>query len=315
MLREFTKKALAGAVTHLPAGARRTLLKALVADNADDQFELFRHLGHALRIEYVGVHGDRGVLEGSLEDSVMVGTYARSGAWSPTKTQFLVDFFAHRTSGTYFDIGANIGLTTVPIATNQGVTCIAFEPDPTSFRYLTRNIAANCPAGDVHLHNMAIFDRATTLEFELSESNLADHRVRMGHRDGDFGEQNRDSIRVRAERLDDLYTIDGVQGPIAAKIIAQGSEVHALVGGQALLRHADAMVIQFYPYLLARLDADIAFLNHFLAQNFRSGAMIVADEPQSASWLPMDKLTAQISAVMDRCRGAQYEYFHLLVQK
>ena len=55
-----------------------------------------------------------------------------------------VDFFEERDSGTYLDIGANIGLTTIPIARNHRVRCHSFEPDPGLFVHLLENIHRNC---------------------------------------------------------------------------------------------------------------------------------------------------------------------------
>ena len=72
-------------------------------------------------------------------------------------TEALQAFFAP-TGGTYLDIGANIGLMTVPFARDPRIRCLAFEPDPTNFGFLQRNIAPrNAPASSAELHQVALF--------------------------------------------------------------------------------------------------------------------------------------------------------------
>jgi FkbM family methyltransferase len=314
MLRSLARTALSETIGRMPSGARRAFFKALAADGGTFQYELFRALGQSLRVETVGVRGDCGLVEGALDDEVIIGTYARTRTWSPIKTQYLARFFDGRNDGTYLDIGANIGLTTLPVARNSAVSCKAFEPEPASFRYLTRNVAANC-GGNVELFNVALFDRQATLEFELSDANLADHRVRVGRSNGGFGEEKRPVIQVRAERLDDFLDAESLPRPLAAKIVAQGSEAHVISGGAVLLGGAEALVIQFYPYQLARAQGDAAFLAAFLARNFVSGAIILADELQPPAWQPVTAIAEQVGLLMTRFQNAPFEYFHLLVQK
>jgi FkbM family methyltransferase len=59
------------------------------------------------------------------------------------------NFFQANDGGTYLDIGANIGLTTIPIAQLPDVQCIAFEPAPENFRNVQANVRANCDPGKV----------------------------------------------------------------------------------------------------------------------------------------------------------------------
>lgn len=101
----------------------------------------------------------------SQAGSIVCRSWLHFGSDSATNIpdEFFCDFFTRAGSGTYLDIGANIGLTTIPVAQNPRVACKAFEPAPHNFRYLSHNVAANCPHGNVDLFNLALFDRRATM--------------------------------------------------------------------------------------------------------------------------------------------------------
>jgi FkbM family methyltransferase len=64
-----------------------------------------------------------------------------------------------------FDCGANLGLATIYFKWLYPLAKIhAFEPDPTTFKVLERNIAAN-HLGDVTAHNCALWDSDTEIQF------------------------------------------------------------------------------------------------------------------------------------------------------
>jgi|688.fasta_scaffold317706_2 FkbM family methyltransferase len=68
---------------------------------------------------------------------------ALSGKWDDTALKVVELFPPDNTL--YIDIGANIGLTCIPIA-KLGYETIAFEPNPIALSLLTKNIALNSPA-------------------------------------------------------------------------------------------------------------------------------------------------------------------------
>ena len=71
----------------------------------------------------------------------MLPTYAKTGRWNHEMNERLTSFFA-KDGGTYIDVGANIGLTTIPTAQNPNVNVIAFEPDPCQF---SLSLSQRCP--------------------------------------------------------------------------------------------------------------------------------------------------------------------------
>ena len=73
-------------------------------------------------------------------------TYASTGRWAEHTNELIGRFFDKAGRGTFLDIGANIGLTTIPVARRANVACHAFEPEPENFRNLrTRTFAPTVP--------------------------------------------------------------------------------------------------------------------------------------------------------------------------
>ncbi len=89
--------------------------------------------------------GAYGLIQGSVEDSAVLGTYCRTKTWRPAFAEFFNGFFGNQERGVFIDVGANIGLTIIPVVRDAHIRCFGFEPDPTNFRYLRNNVQLNCP--------------------------------------------------------------------------------------------------------------------------------------------------------------------------
>jgi FkbM family methyltransferase len=180
--------------------------------------------------------------------------------------------------GTYLDIGANIGLTTIPIAQNRMVRCLAFEPEPVNVANLRENIRRNVPEGNVEIHQIALFDRMETLKFGLNPGgNLGDHRVVLD------SSTDRRTISIEAFPLDSLDI--QVRRPLGVKIDTQGAEPFVIRGGRKLLSQADLCVMEYDPALIARMGGDPAIVVDFVGE-FSQVALLPGDvdaEPEFAS--------------------------------
>jgi FkbM family methyltransferase len=230
----------------LPEDAKATLLKELAGDG-------LHHLAE-LNVEAVSVRGQYGLVTQSIEDRVILPFYARTGTWAPETNARLVEFFAGR-GGTYIDIGANIGLTTIPVAQNPNVACVAIEADPDNFAYLSANIAANCPHNNVTLHQVAAYSHTAMVELELSRDNFGDHHIK-GTVSRDENEDGRHTtIRVKAAAIDDL--VKPTRFPLAVKIDTQGAEPFVIQGATQTLAMAKLAIIEFWPYGVHRMGGDI----------------------------------------------------------
>lgn len=79
-----------------------------------------------------------------------------------------------------FDIGANCGAYTVPLAkaAAPGSRIVAFEPNPAMADRLERNLALNGLADRVEVQRVALGDRAGTLMLHLHKRNLGQSSLR-----------------------------------------------------------------------------------------------------------------------------------------
>jgi FkbM family methyltransferase len=237
------------AAFHAPWGVREAMLDACL-DRLS--FGAQYHLLHVLLPKYklveIAAAGDRGIVTSASNDTVIISDYASTGTFAKTVTMTLTEFFAPNGGGTYIDIGANIGLMTIPLARNPLIHCIAFEPEPVNFGLLKRNIARNAPESSVEFHQIALYNSRTSLALAIAEENIGDHRLTTS------GVTGRRTIKVTAQPLDDF--LDTITGPLAVKIDTQGAEPFIIAGGQQVLAKADLLVMEFCPYLMRQLGGD-----------------------------------------------------------
>jgi len=240
----------------------------------------------------VAANGDRGVVGSPAGDTMVIVEYTRTGTFAPAATEALKAFFAIA-GGTYFDIGANIGLTTIPFASDPRIRCIAFEPEPVNFGFLHRNIARNTPGSSVALHQVALFHERTTLSLAVAEGNIGDHRLTIA------GIPGRRTVKVPAVPLDDF--IDNITPPLAVKIDTQGAEPYVIAGGPKVLRQAGLLVMEFCPHLMRQLGGDPE-IPISLVSNFQSVAIMrggKAERPRYGS------AADGVQAMRDKLRTAR----------
>jgi FkbM family methyltransferase len=253
----------------LPDRFWRIILKVFLQNKRlMDRYGLYYISQFASQLNVVistSVVGDYGVFTSALNDQVVLKAYAEKGTWAEGTNRAIRNFFAGG-QGTYLDIGANIGLTVVPIAAHSHVKCFAFEPDPTNFRNLKINISVNCNNENVRAFNLALFDRKTVLPFEISPNNLGDHRLRLGNSPGLLAEEKRQVIEVPCVRLDDMCI--PILGPFLVKIDTQGAEPFIVAGGLATLGKADVILMEWAPYYARRMGGDPNIVLDFLRSNF-----------------------------------------------
>ncbi len=230
----------------------------------------------------VGISGEYGVIQGSPHDLIILREYSRTGKWAEKTNGLIIDFFRTAGSGTYLDIGANIGLTTIPLCLSQNIKCHCFEPSPTNYRYLRTNTLNTCPDADISLHNIALFDSESVLSFELSPKNFGDHRIKLNEGPNTFNEDTWKTIEVPAQRLDDLAL--EITGPLVAKIDTQGAEPYVLTGGEKTLAQADLILIEFGPYWLNRLGGDLQVILNFIT-TFKEVTIIRGDISEDSTLL------------------------------
>ena len=173
-------------------------------------------------------------------DSIVSPFLLRDGYFEPFETAVMES--AIKPGDVVLDIGANIGYYTLIFAKLVGEQgkVYAFEPDPSNFALLKKNVRANGYRNVICVPK-AVSDVAGPLSLFLCPDNKGDHRIYSS-------EDTRATVGIEALRLDDYFAdYEGVINFV--KMDIQGSESRALRGMVGLLRsHPEAkLVTEFWP--------------------------------------------------------------------
>jgi FkbM family methyltransferase len=291
-MRQTLRRIVETAAARLPWSLRAAVCRGL-ARSGDYRWVCESAQAHGI----VGflAQGEYGLIEGSSSDEAVFRRYLEEGVFAADTIDVLIRTLSG--GGTYLDVGANIGLTTIPVARNPLVRCQAFEPDPTNFQHLRVNVARNCHYDNVDLHNVALFDREETLTLELNPTNAGDKRIRRGSAKGAMQEQNWETKVVRSVRLDDQ--VSSFEPPLVVKIDTQGAEPFVLSGGRECLSLAEVLAIEFWPYGMARSGGDVRLVVDFIESDFVVGRLAVGPDRIFGPWMP----TSELAAVLRRFAG------------
>lgn len=205
------------------------------------------------------------ILASDSDDPIGRSLYARkqyemelmSGAVQLLRSQGMIP---ERGRGTLVDIGANNGVTSIGfLHLGEFHRAIAIEPEPRNQELLRRNVDANGFTERIICLPVALSSRAGVVDFELSDTNRGDHRIRSGvalpEADERFKEGRRPVIPVQADTLD--HVLGRIPGHVTDDIAllwadVQGHEGHVFEGAGALLSRPLPAVIEVWPYGLRR---------------------------------------------------------------
>ena len=164
-------------------------------------------------------------------------------------------------SGLLFDIGANIGTSTLVGSQNDNYTNLhAFEPVPANFEILKKNTVINNLEERITVRQMALSDRKGVAKISLNPNNHGDNRL--------FGKsEDRNStwekIDVPVDTLDNYLDENGIEAKDIALlwIDSQGHEGQIFVGAEKLLSHRSTPIFsEFWPEGLRASGNDELFL-------------------------------------------------------
>jgi FkbM family methyltransferase len=133
------------------------------------------------------------------------------------------------------DVGANIGLTSIPRALLELFEHVhAFEPEPRNFASLEAGIAGNGLSGRMTAWNTAVGEQGGTIDLALS-AGIARHRALLIH------DERIPAVTVPITTLDEWAVKAGIDPRDVPfiKVDAQGFEPHILKGARSFLSVPD----------------------------------------------------------------------------
>jgi FkbM family methyltransferase len=212
-----------------------------------------------------------------------------------------------RGSMTVVDIGANVGLYTALAMHQLDSTgrIVTIEPNPQSFTFLQKNIAANRTApktcSRVNALNMAAAPEHGQKELRLNPENHADNRLYRGTYQGEV--ENWDCLPVEGRPVDDVLAELDIEEVNFVKIDIQGYEQKAISGFQETLTRSKKVFLmsEFWPkglkeaggsaYEYLQMLTDVGFTLYELKEKPRGKVVPLEDWDQLIARLPGRKYT------------------------
>lgn len=318
------KNFVAGLVASLPWGVRQRIFEELLERHTiphDMRYDALVRLAAACNVEDFTVKGESGRIRGSARDASILKQYALHHVWAGRTIGFCERFFADGGGGTYIDVGANIGLTTIPVGKLPGVRCIGIEAEPNNFRFLQENVAQAGILDRVVLRNLAVFSHPTTIDLEIATSNLGDHRIRLGAEKVALqGEDRRSAVTVQARPLDEIVAeidprIDCLNGKLAVKIDVQGAEPFVFAGGQRVLGGAGLLIVEYSPYCMARMQADPSKILGLLQSHYTNVQLGQQEEDSPTPPLPVAEACAYLRRFAEDNARNPNAYLDIIAQR
>ncbi len=184
-------------------------------------------------------------------DTVLSRMILAYGDWEARETAWFLRTV--KRGDTIVDAGANVGYYTIigsRLVGDRGKV-YAFEPDPTNFELLRKNVKLN-GLTNVVLERKALSNRKGTVKLYIATENKGDHRIYQPE-----GE-SRLSVDVEAVRLDEYFQ-DRKPGIDFIKIDTQGAEGLILEGMKGLLEgrtDGPTIFMELWPHALKEMGTD-----------------------------------------------------------
>jgi FkbM family methyltransferase len=155
-----------------------------------------------------------------------------------------------RAGTTYFDVGANIGLLSVPaLATRPDCRVVSIEASPTTLQYLRRTHAASEYKARWTIVGEGVADICGKATFYES---IPERGAMDGFRDTDRSGERR-PVSVPVTTIDTIWGKLGYPETSVIKLDIEGGEMAALKGGEQCLRANRPLV--FLEWNVENLDA------------------------------------------------------------
>jgi FkbM family methyltransferase len=260
----------------------------------EKKLSVLYHLAPQCGVTGFGVTGEYGEIFSASTDTEVLRDYALTKTWAKRTNDILLSFFQDE-GGSYIDIGANIGMTTIPVAQNERVSCLAIEPEPVNFKHLSANVAMHCPHGNVELRRLAIYTQSQAIQMEIATENLGDHRLQTRPDVVPGNGSKRPTITVDAAPLDSIA--GNRRGRLAVKIDTQGAEPFVIASGRETLSRANLIIIEFAPYLMARLGSHHGEIIAFLRQQFETLRIAMNESDPISAPLPTQDVCNQLESL------------------
>lgn len=146
---------------------------------------------------------------------------------------------------TFIDIGAHYGFFTLlgSYLVGKEGKVLAFEPTPTTYQQLLKNVTNHSKYPNVETYNCAAYSEGTEIEFYDYGLENSAYNSAFGSRKADSSSTGKNTIIVKARRIDDILREKELKSANLIKIDAESSEMHVLKGMIKTLRNYEPNII------------------------------------------------------------------------
>ena len=222
--------------------------------------------------------------------------------YDPNNMHFLEEIFQSKTCTCFYDVGANIGIYSLIVASSVlDARICAFEPHPDTFSLLKANVSLNKYEGRIQCFQTALGEEEGQIAF-TDEPGSPVNQVVLEDREN----LARKTIRVDIRTGDALFQETGIS-PEVLKIDVEGYEDHVLLGFKASLSAVKVIFIECQDVSkTARiLCNEFGFLGPF-KMDYRSRRLISEPGFSYEDWLFFSpRFLAPLSDCGFDCRLAQ----------
>jgi FkbM family methyltransferase len=224
----------------------------------------------------------------------------RLGAHEPAITRYLLEHVRLHAGEVGIDVGANLGWYSVLLSrlSEPGAQIFAFEPDPESYRLLTRNLEANA-ARSVTAFNVALGETPGTAELHrYKSSNNGRHTLLSGNTSGGI-------VQVPVDTLSAFWERHALgHRPIRLlKVDVEGFEYFVLRGAGELLRRCACLLLEYSPESLPTAGLKSQLLLDLLAATGLEPHAFVGDRPVPVSFGELSATTVQRDLLLTGVSG------------
>ena len=146
----------------------------------------------------------------------------------------------------FMDIGSNIGYYSLIAAKlNPCITIYAFEPLPSAYLFLQKNITLNQP-GNIKPYRIALSDKEGEVEFfatKMPKALYLKHHISGTSNLARAKDSYAETIKVNTQTLDSFATEHSIQKVDLLKLDTEGTENVILDGGRELIARDKPIII------------------------------------------------------------------------
>ncbi len=229
--------------------------------------------------DVITVQTDFGPFRIYTRDNIIGYILFKDGKWGMDFPQKVFSFLNNHKliegKVTLIDIGAHIGITSIPFIKSDWIeNSIAIEADSDNFKLLCENIILNNCSDKIFPLNYAVTEFASELVLEKSQTNPGDNRIRKTNNEGIFQEHLRAVTTVQGDTLPNIIKksqLDITGKPLLIWIDIQGHEGYCFKGAMDWFRSSKVIAIcEIWPYVIQRSGMSLKEFSEIVASIWSS---------------------------------------------